>query len=139
MPLAFLDTSIVLRRILGEPGAYPKLERFEKLYAGDLLRVEALRTIDRLRIQNHWTHEEIALRIRLLTAVMNTINTVPLQPPILRRASEPFSVTVGTLDALHIATAILAMEQLKKPFLFLTHDAKQGVAAQAAGFHAEGF
>ena len=75
MKSAFLDTSILLRHILGEPDAYQKLERFDKIYASELNRVEALRTIDRLRIQNRWPQEEVALRIRLLTAVSASMET----------------------------------------------------------------
>lgn len=139
MNLAFVDTSVVLRQVLGERGAYPRLEKFDKLYASELMRVEALRTIDRLRIQNAWPQEEVALRVRLLAAVSALINLVPIQQPILRRASEPFQTIVGTLDAIHISTAVLAQEQLKKSLLFLTHDERQGFAAEAAGLEAQGF
>lgn len=139
MKSAFLDTSILLRHILGEPDAYQKLERFDKIYASELNRVEALRTIDRLRIQNRWPQEEVALRIRLLTAVSASMEIIPLQPAILRRASDPFPTTVGTLDALHIATALLIQTQLNKTLLFLTHDIRQGHAAVASGLEAEGF
>lgn len=139
MSLAFLDTSVVLRRILGEKGAFPGLEKFQKLYASELMRIETLRTIDRLRIQNAWPEKEVALRVRLLTATIAAINIVSIQAPILRRAAEPFPTIVGTLDAIHIATALLAQEQLKKPLFFLTHDVRQGISAQAAGLQAEGF
>lgn len=139
MKIAFLDTSVTLRRILAERGAYPFLDKFDRLFASELMRVEALRCLDRLRIQEKWPQEEIALRIRLLTAAGALISFVPIQPPILRRASEPFPAIVGTLDAIHIATALLVQEQLKKTLLFLTHDRKQGIAAQAAGLEAEGF
>lgn len=139
MTLAFVDTSVVLRRILGERGAYTGLDALERLYGSELLRVEALRTIDRLRIQDAWPEKEVAVRVRTLTAVSAAVNFIALDLPILRRAAEPFPTIVGTLDAIHIATALLAQEQLKKPLLFLTHDRRQGLAAQAAGLQAEGF
>ncbi|MFA5810851.1 MAG: PIN domain-containing protein [bacterium] len=139
MTIAFLDTSVVLRHILGERGAWPSLDKFTKLYASELVHVESLRVIDRLRIQNTWPEKEVALRVRLLTATSAAINIVAIQPPILLRASEPFPTIVGTLDAIHIATALLAMQQLKKPLLFLTHDVRQGIAAEAAGLEAKGF
>lgn len=139
MKIAFLDSSILLRIILGEPNPYLHLEKIKNLYTSELLRIEVLRTIDRLRILNTWTPEEVAIRIRLFTALSAAIEFIPVQPPILRRATEPFPTIVGTLDAIHIATALLTQDQLKKPLLFLTHDSKQGVAAQAAGLNAEGF
>ncbi|MFH0800141.1 MAG: PIN domain-containing protein [Pseudomonadota bacterium] len=139
MNTAFLDTSIVLRHILGERGARAGLEKFDKLYASEILRVEALRALDRLRISGRWPEEEVALRVRLLTATGAAISWVPIQPAILRRASEPFPTVVGTLDAIHIATALLLREQIKKQFIFLTYDLRQGIAAEAAGLEASGF
>ncbi len=136
---AYLDTSIILRHILGEPHPYPHLEGFGMLYASELMRVEALRAIDRLRIHNRWPQKEVATRVRLLTAVAAAINIVPLQTPILRRAAEPFPTLVRTLDAIHIATALLAQLQLNTPLVFLTHDKQQGIAAEAAGLESEGY
>ncbi|MBI4124318.1 MAG: PIN domain-containing protein [Deltaproteobacteria bacterium] len=133
MAIAFIDTSVLLRFLLKEPGAYPHLEKFKKIYASELLKVEALRAIDRLRIQNNWSKEEVALRIQLLTASSSAIHFIPIQVSILRRASEPFPTLVGTLDAIHIATALLTQIQSKEELLFITHDRNQGLAAQAAG------
>jgi len=139
MRIALLDTSVFLRRILGERDAFPFSERFDKVYASELLRVEALRCLDRLRILNRWPQEEIALRARLLVAASAFLNFVSLELPVLRRAAEPFPAVVGTLDAIHIATALLLQGQLKKPLVFLTHDKKQGLVAQAPGLEAVGF
>lgn len=139
MRIAVLDTSVLLRRMLGERGSYPFHTKFDKAYASELVRVESLRCLDRLRIQETWPQEEIATRARLLVAACAFIHFVPLEPPVLRRASEPFPAVVGTLDAIHIATALLLQGQLKKPLVFLTHDKRQGLAAQAAGLQADGF
>ena len=131
--IAFVDTSVILRRVLGEKGGYEGLDKFEKLYASEILRIEALRVIDRLRIQNNWPEKEVALRIGLLTAVCLPIQMITLQSQILRRAGEPFPTLVRTLDAIHIATALLAQYQIDKPIIFLTHDREQGIVASAAG------
>lgn len=137
--IAFTDTSVVLRLVFGERGAHEGVHKFSKIYASELLRVEALRALDRLRVQNSWPEAEVAQRVRILTAVCAFISFIPIQAPILRRASEPFPTIVGTLDAIHLASALLAEGQLKKPILFLTHDSRQGLAAIASGLRAEGF
>lgn len=137
-PSAFVDTSVIIRYILGEKGAFTSLGKFGHIYASELLRVESLRTIDRLRIQNSWASDEVALRVRLLTAVGQAIEWAPIQDPILRRAAEPFPVVAGTLDAIHISTALLLQTQLKKDLLFLTHDLRQGEAAEACGMEIGG-
>lgn len=138
MRAAYLDTSVILRHVLGEPQPYP-VDRFAQIYASELARIEALRAIDRLRIQDRWSTEEVATRTRVLTAIMAAIAEVPLQSPILRRTAEPFPTIVRTLDALHIATALLVEIQTRKSLLFVTHDARQGLAAEAAGLAADGF
>ena len=134
----FVDTSVILRFILGEARSYPNLHQFKAIYASELLRVEALRVIDRIRIHHHLPDQEVSERIGLLRATCAAINEIPIQRPILRRSSEPFPIVVGTLDAIHLATAQLAAEQLGNPFLFLTHDTKQAQAAISIGFDVEG-
>ena len=135
----YLDTSIILRHILGEPGVYPKLNAFEKHFSSELMVIEARRAIDRLRILKNWQSEEIALRVQLLTEFEEAISMIPLQATILRRAAEPFPTVVGTLDALHIASALLAQVHVQSSLSFLTHDKRQGLAAQASGLKAEGW
>ncbi|MBI2345303.1 MAG: PIN domain-containing protein [Deltaproteobacteria bacterium] len=139
IPIAYLDTSVVLRQVLDEPGAFVGLRTIEVAYANELVRVEALRSIDRLRILNAWPNAEVVARIRALIAILAPVREIPIQPPILRRAADPFPTIVGTLDAIHIATALLTQEEVGKPLLFLTHDRTQGIAAEAAGMTAEGF
>lgn len=136
--ITYIDTSIIVRHLLGEPAPYP-IERFREGYTSEIARIEALRAIDRLRIQAQWTAEMVMDRIRVLTALMATLKEVPLQQPILRRAAEPFPTIVKTLDAIHLATALLTAAQLSKLLVFLTHDRQQGIAAMAAGLTVEGF
>lgn len=138
MSIAFIDTSVLLRFLLKEAGVYPDLAKLKKIYSSELLRVEVLRTIDRLRIQNSWSKEEVALRIQLFTAASAVIQFVPIQPVILRRAAEPFPTLIGTLDAIHLATSLLVQIQIKEGLTFITHDKNQGLAAQAVGLIVEG-
>lgn len=138
MSLAYVDTSVILRHVLGEPQAYKPLKQLETVWANELLRVEALRAIDRVRLHAQLSSEEIALRISTLLGLLANIREVPIQPPILRQAAQPLPTVIGTLDAIHLATAILVREQIQNDLLFLTHDRRQGIAAQAAGFEVRG-
>lgn len=134
---AYVDTSVIMRHVLNED---PRIDLrvVEKGFTNELLRVEALRTIDRIRLERNWPGEVIAQRIQALIVLLGPMQEITLQPPILRRASETFTVAIGTLDALHLATAILIRDQIEQPLLFLTHDRRQGIAAQAAGFEVRG-
>jgi hypothetical protein len=62
---------------------------------------------------------------------------VPLTDSILQRASEAFPTTVGTLDGLHLASA-LEVREFEELDLLLTHDQQLGIAARSLGFEVLG-
>ena len=55
----------------------------------------------------------------------------------MSRAGEPYPTTVGTLDAIHLATA-LAVQDGTALDRFLTHDRRLALAAAGTGFAVEG-
>lgn len=54
--------------------------------------------------------------------------------PILSRAAQPLPVTLGTLDAMHLATALVWREVSQAVVVLATHDARLALAARAVGF-----
>jgi hypothetical protein len=71
-----------------------------------------LRTIDRARIRLGLDDEEIALRRGAVLEQLDAFELIPLDPAVVERAAEPFPTVVGTLDALHLASALLARAEL---------------------------
>jgi len=69
--------------------------------------------------------------------VLQRVTTVPVEPRILLRASEPFPTLLGTLDAVHLATALLIRDDLED-LSFATHDDELALAARAVGFRVHG-
>ena len=61
-----------------------------------------------------------------------------ISPGILERASTPMPLPLGTLDAVHLATAILWREVRGRDLVMATHDQTLGDAARAFGFHVIG-
>jgi hypothetical protein len=59
---------------------------------------------------------------------------VELDRAILARASEPFATVIGTLDALHLATALRWEESQNTKLVMATHDSALAMAARAHGF-----
>jgi len=133
----YLDTSVVLRVLFHEPNPVKVWAKWDKAYSSSLWRVEALRTVDRLRLSGNLADREVADLTRDIRTVHETLSIQPLNDSILQRASESFPTVVGTLDALHLATA-LAIRELDKPDLFLTHDLRLGTAARSLGFDVVG-
>jgi predicted nucleic acid-binding protein len=136
--IAYIDTSALLRIVLREPGALEDLRSCDGLVSSELIAVEGPRTIDRLRLLGSLTTEEAAARVRAFNGWLEAIDLVLLRPPVLSRASEPMPMPLGTLDALHLATALIWRDRLGPLPAMATHDAALGLAAQAFGFEVRG-
>jgi len=67
-------------------------------------------------------------------AILDEMDIIEITRPVLIRASEPMPTSVGTLDAIHLSTALLWREQSGEPLILATHDAALGRAAEAFGF-----
>lgn len=135
---AYIDTSALLRLVLREPGALDELHSYEALVSSELIAVESLRTIDRLRLQGALTQEEAAERLRVVADWLEAIDLVLLRPPVLNRASEPLPMPLGTLDAVHLATALVWRGQMTALPVIATHDTALGLAARTFGFDVVG-
>lgn len=136
--IAYLDTSALVRLVLGEPGALDALRGAESLVSSELLAVESLRTIDRLRVRGALTVEEAASRSAAATEWLEATDLVLLQRPVLARASEPFPTALGTLDALHLATALVWRDRMRQALVMATHDRDLAIAARSFGFEVIG-
>lgn len=129
----YIDSSVVLRRLLKQPGALGRWPGPEVPVTSEMLLVEGLRTLDRLYVQGRLDDGEVAERISALHAMIGSFERVPVSRAVLQRAGSSFPTALGTLDAIHLATALLWMEERDEPLIFLTHDAQQALAARACG------
>jgi predicted nucleic acid-binding protein len=131
---AYIDTSALLRIVLREAGALDDLRSCERLVSSELIVVESMRTIDRLRLQGALSAEEAAGRLRIVNDWLEAIDLVLIRPPVLSRASEPMPMPLGTLDAMHLATALIWRDRVGPLPAIATHDSMLGTAALAFGF-----
>jgi predicted nucleic acid-binding protein len=136
--IAYLDTSALLRIVLREPGALDDLRTYDALVSSELIALESARAIDRLRIQGALTMAEAAARTAVVNEWLEAIDLVLLRPPVLSRASDPMPMSIGTLDAIHLATALIWRERMSALTEMATHDAALGAAARAFGFDVRG-
>jgi predicted nucleic acid-binding protein len=135
--IAYVDTSALLRVVLGEPGALD-LRSFDGLVSSELIAVESARTLDRLRLQGALTPDDAATYRRATSEWIEAIDLVLLRPLILGRASEPLPTPLGTLDGIHLATALVWRERVGALPAMVTHDSALGLAARSFGFDVRG-
>ncbi len=136
--IAYLDASVVLRLVLGEPSPLANRQRFTGAVASALTEVECLRTLDRLARMGSLSVDEVADRRMELYRLLEQVELTDVTRPVLRRASEPFPTPLGTLDAIHLATAIAWRDRHSEPVTMATHDKSLGTAARAVGFDVVG-
>jgi len=136
--IAYLDTSALLRLVLREAGALKELRTADALVSSELLAIESLRTIDRLRLQGALSTEEAALRRTAVNECLEAVDLILLQRPVLARASEPFPTPLGTLDALHLATALVWQDRTSQELVLATHDRDLALAARSFGLEVLG-
>jgi predicted nucleic acid-binding protein len=134
----YLDSSVVLRRLQREPAAVARWAQWEHVYSSELLRLEVLRSIDRNRLKGALSDGDVAELITNAHVIFDAIEFVVLNRSILSRASQPFLTPLGTLDALHLATALRLTEFGAIELTFLTHDIELAAAAQSMNFKVEG-
>jgi predicted nucleic acid-binding protein len=134
---AYLDASVLLRLVLGQRGQLAEWKAVRVGVASALTEVECLRTLDRLRL--HGTAaDEIAVRREAVYRLVERIELVEPTSVVLRRAAQPMPMALGTLDAVHLATALLWQETREKDLVLATHDRALALAARASGLHVIG-
>ena len=136
--IAYLDTSALLRLVLREPGALEDLRGYERFVSSELLAVESLRALDRLRLQGTLTADETVSRRAVVMEWLEAVDLVLLQRPVLARASEPFPTPLGTSDALHLATALVWQDRMQRTLIMATHDHNLALAARSFGLEVHG-
>ena len=130
----YLDSSAVLRVLLRQPKPLAIWGRWERAYASELLHIESCRVIDRLRLQGDLDDDGVADARGELARIESAVSRIPLSRPVIDRASLPMATVVKTLDALHLASAMLLRERVGLELIFATHDPQQARAARALGF-----
>ena len=134
----YLDASVVLRILLRQPKRLAAWGRWEAAYSSELLGIEARRVIDRLRVLAALDDHELADVHHDLTRIERAIGAIPLTRPVLHRAALPMPTAVKTLDAIHLASALLLRERRTASLTFATHEPQQLRAARALGFECLG-
>lgn len=130
----YLDTSTVLRALLGDGEPLSEWGGWRRAYSSELMGVEARRTLHRLRLEHALDDESLADAHDALAATERAIGEIRLTAAVLRRAGQSMPTVVKTLDAIHLASALLFAERRDAGLVFGTHDTRQANAARALGF-----
>lgn len=131
--IAYVDSSVLLRVAFSQADALPEWPQIERGVSSALITVESLRTLDRLRLRERLPDEEIASRREAILRLIASLELVDLDPPVLDRAAQPMPTALGTLDAIHLSTALLWKESAGSAPVMATHDEALALGARAHG------
>lgn len=135
---AYVDSSVLLRVVLRQAGALKEWNGIRRGVASALVEVECLRTLDRLRLRFGVPDAEIAIRRETVFRILEAMEVVDSGAGVLSRAAQPLPTELGTLDAIHLATALLWREGAGTDLVMATHDTALAVAARACGLRVLG-
>jgi predicted nucleic acid-binding protein len=130
----YLDTSTILRALFGQVPVLAGWGNWNAAYSSDVMGVEARRAIDRLRLAGALDDAGVADAHAELARIERSLGRVRLTRRVLVRAAQPMATAVRTLDAVHLASALLLRERHGDDLLFATHDRRQAISARALGF-----
>jgi predicted nucleic acid-binding protein len=136
--IAYVDSSVLLRVALGQPNALPEWRDIERGVSSALVTTESLRTLDRIRLRVSLSDVEVARRRATILSLIDSLELVEIDSVVLERAAQPMPTELGTLDAIHLASALLWQDTLGIDAAMATHDKALGLAAQAHGLRVLG-
>jgi predicted nucleic acid-binding protein len=131
--IAYIDSSVLLRVAFRQDNALAHWARVERGVSSALILTESLRTLDRARLRADLSDLEVARRRSTILALIDSLLLVEIDSVVLDRAAQPMPTELGTLDAIHLASAILWKDATGIEPVMATHDAALGLAAQAHG------
>ncbi|MBI3105602.1 MAG: PIN domain-containing protein [Candidatus Rokubacteria bacterium] len=136
--IAYVDSSVLLRKVLGQSGSLREWQVIQTGVASALVETECLRTLDRLRLRANLSDRDLARRRAVVFRLLESMELIEVTAPVLARASQPVPTALGTLDAIHLATALLWSERIGAGLVMATHDVALGTAARACGLRVVG-
>jgi len=129
--IAYVDTSVLLSSVFAQGPDPVDWRSLDGLFSSELLEIEGFRTVDRFRRSGFGDDETATRQMEAVKAWLRRIDLVPVSPQVLRRAGDAFRTSLKTLDAVHLATALLWEHDNGPLDVFLTHDEQLGRAARA--------
>ena len=130
MKYGYIDSSVILRIAFGEPCRIVGLSQFSKLATSELAQVEIRRVLDRFRLQTQFADSRLIEIGEKIETIKKTMASLNLTRAVLLRAGHPLPIVLGTLDAVHLTSALIWQDAVAQPVTMITHDAQLAKASQ---------
>ena len=133
--VGYLDSSVVLRHILLGDAGIQQVFTSNRVISSELLEIECRRVLHRYRLQGDLDDNGFIEASDRLDRVISGVSILVLSPKVKDRASDAFPVITKTLDALHLASALIfRAARPTESLLIFSYDAGMNRCARALGF-----
>lgn len=133
---AYFDTSSWLKLYVREEGSDPAraLAKRNTIFSSSILLTEAFSALHRKREAREVSDAVLRKLVRTMEEDVSAMEIVNLGPEVLAKAQETVLATPArTLDAIHIASALVVQNMAEIPLTFVTADRRQFEAARECG------
>lgn len=134
--MRYFDSSVPIDHFLDRPA--PGWDVHEGFCFSTLLGLETRRAFRRLHGEGIVTDRGLTDLFARIADFERTAVRFPIAGSILARAAGPFPAPLKSLDAIHLATAMLLRESRYPDLVFATHDRRLGMAARLVEFEVVG-
>ena len=125
---AYLESSALVKLIVPEAESralWDWLDGWPDRFTSTLAQAEILRTLRRKRAS--------AQMFSRAEAVLAAIEAIHVDRPVMTTAGQLKDPLLRTLDAIHLASALLWREKMRQDIVLATHDRPLALAARASG------
>ena len=129
----YLDSSVMLRYLLNGDESIIAIGPEHEVASSELLEIECRRVIQRERLEKRIDDAQCAAAIGNLERVLEMLSTIEIERNVKRMACGSFPTVIGTLDAIHLSSALLWREAVGSEVSILTYDKQLRISAEAMG------
>lgn len=129
----YVDSSAVVRIVARQPRPLANISALGKAVASALIEVEVPRAIEFLRAAGKLNDDAAAAALADGREMLRGFDIMEIDALVRRRASGPLGLPLRSLDAIHLASALLWRERFGDELSFATHDERLARAAQTHG------
>ncbi len=134
----YIDSSVLLRYLLQSKGFVDLSQFKEDCVSSDLLKLECQRALIRYRLNQEVNDEGLLDLSEQFREILSRISLLKINDEVLRLAEQNWGVILGTLDSIHLASALYIQMDKKEPTVLLTHDKALFAAARLSNLEVLG-
>ncbi|MCU0823369.1 MAG: PIN domain-containing protein [Leptospira sp.] len=136
--ILYIDSSVFLRFLLRHPNSLNIVKEEHEFASSELLKLECQRALIRYRLNQEIYDMGFLELTEACLDLLSRINLLKINSEVMELASRNWGVVLGSLDSIHLASALHIQKEKKTRLKFLTHDKALYTAARISNFEVVG-